>query len=193
MEANGFAVDIADTVEEAAALALEAIPSGASVGLGGSMTTREMKLPEKLSRLGHEIITHRHGMSREEALAKRREALTADVYIASPQAVTLDGKLVFVDMHANRSAAVSFGPPKVLLVAGFNKITFDEAAGILRARNVAAPINARRLGRKTPCAETGLCSDCDSPERICRVVEVMLKKPGSTEIRVILCAADMGY
>lgn len=193
LEANGFTAAIADTLKEAAALAVDAVPAGSTVGLGGSMSVRELCLAEMLSSRGHSIITPIQGTSREDALAKRREALSADVYLASPQAVTVDGKLIFVDMHANRTAAVSFGPSKVVLVAGFNKIAFDEAAGIFRARNVAAPINVRRLGRKTPCAETGLCSDCNSDGRICRVVEIMLKKPGSTELRVILCAEDMGY
>jgi hypothetical protein len=193
LEANGFTAVAADTLKDAASFAADAVPAGSTVGLGGSMSVRELGLAEMLSSRGHGIIMPLAGMSREDALAKRRAALSADVYLASPQAVTVDGKLIFVDMHANRTAAVSFGPSKVVLVAGFNKIAFDEAAGIFRARNVAAPINVRRLGRKTPCAETGLCSDCDSEGRICRVVEVILKKPGSTEICVVLCAQDLGY
>ena len=132
-------------------------------------------------------------MTKEEAGKSRIEAFTADFYLASPQAVTMDGKVIFLDHHANRSAAVSFGPGSVILPTGFNKIAFDESSGIFRAKNVAAPINCKRLNLKTPCAETGICTDCDSPSRICRVLEVMHKKPASIKVKIVLCVEEFGY
>jgi len=193
LEANGFKVYITDDKNECAGQVISLIPDNAVVGAGGSMSIRELKIIESLQKRGQRLIYHTPGMTREESLSKRREALLADIYLASPQSVTLDGKLIFLDSNANRSSAVTFGPRRVILVAGFNKITPDEISGIKRAREVAAPINARRLNLKTPCVQTGLCSDCDSGDRICRVLEIIMKKPSPTEIDVVLCAEELGY
>ena len=193
LESNGFRVYITDDKNECAGKIISLIQEDATVGIGGSMSIRELKIIETLQERGQRLVYHTPGMTREESLAKRREALLSDVYLASPQSVTLDGKLIFLDSNGNRSSAVTFGPKRVILVAGFNKITPDEISGIKRAREVAAPINARRLNLKTPCVQTGLCSDCDSADRICRVLEIIMKKPSPTEIDVVLCADDMGY
>lgn len=193
LKKNFFEVFVEDKKEDIPKRILELIPETASVGIGGSASVRELKIIEMLLARKQKLIYHAPDMTREEALRKRHEALSADCYLASPQAVSVDGKLVFIDMNANRSAAVSFGPQKVILVAGFNKITFDEQSALFRAKNIAAPINAKRLNLKTPCAETGFCADCNSEQRICRVVEIMHKKPASTEVVVILCREEFGY
>ncbi len=193
LEKNLFEVFVEDKKVDIPKRILDLIPPASSVGLGGSMSIRELKIIETLLEREQKLIYHTPNMTREESLKRRREALTSDYYLASPQAVSIDGKLVFIDMHANRSAAVSFGPRKVILVAGFNKISHDELSAVFRAKNIAAPINAKRLNVKTPCAQNGVCSDCESEQRICRVVEIMHKRPPSTDIAVILCPEDIGY
>ena len=193
LQSNGFEVYITDDKSDCLNKIVSLIPIDATVGIGGSMSLRELGLIEVLQKRSQRLVFHTPGMSRDEALAKRREALHSDIYLASPQSVTMDGKLIFLDSNANRSSAVSFGPRKVILVAGFNKITPDEASGIRRAKEVAAPINARRLNLKTPCVQTGICSDCNSVDRICRVLEIIMKRPAPTEINVILCLEDIGY
>jgi len=193
LESNGFKAHPCENKTDCADKIISLISSDAVVGIGGSMSVRELGIIDILNQRGQKLVYHTPGMPREEALAKRREALLSDVYIASPQSVTIDGKLIFLDSNANRSSAVSFGPKKVILIAGFNKIAPDETSGIRRAKEIAAPINARRLNLKTPCVQTGMCSDCNSPDRICRVLEIIMKKPSPTEMDVVLCVEDLGY
>jgi len=148
---------------------------------------------EALSRRGSLIIASKPGMSHEEALKVRRQSLNADVYLASPNAVTMDGKLLFVDKSGNRAAGMMFGPAKAIAVAGINKIVADEQAARRRVEALAGPVNAKRLSLATPCAETGACSDCGSGDRICNIAVTLLKKPSYTEYHVILIPEELGY
>lgn len=190
---NQFEVFVEYSNEDVVKRVLTLIPADASVGIGGSMSVRELKLIERLTERSQKLIYHTPAMSKEEANKKRIEAMSSDIYLASPQAISIDGKVVFLDSNANRTAAVSFGPKGVLLIAGFNKITFDEQSAIFRAKNIAAPINAKRLNLNTPCAQTGFCANCDSPQRICRVLEVFYKRPISTPVTIVLSAQELGY
>jgi hypothetical protein len=111
----------------------------------------------------------------------------------APNAITDDGKIVNTDGLGNRLAAFCFGPGKVIVIAGRNKITCDLDAAMERVRNVAAPINARRFGLTTPCVETGKCTDCDSPERICNLTLIIEKQHTKGRMKVILVNEDLGY
>jgi hypothetical protein len=115
------------------------------------------------------------------------------VYLASPQAVTLDGKLVFLDGNGNRCAAVTWGPGRLVLIAGANKLVPDQETGLWRSRNVAAIANNLRLEKENPCVTTGKCEDCSSPRRICNVVTLLWKKPAASDITVLLVNEDLGY
>jgi hypothetical protein len=123
-----------------------------------------------------------------------RRQLTCDLFLSGTNALTLSGELVNIDATGNRVAAMFFGPRKVIVVAGRNKLvdgTVHDA--IQRVKNRATPPNSRRLNFKTPCASTGFCSDCNSPDRLCRVTTVIDRKPRFTDVRVLVVNADLGF
>jgi L-lactate utilization protein LutB len=197
LERNGFDVKYYPTADEAVAGVLGMVPERASVGLGGSVTLREMGLVDALEARGVELADHwkarRDEASPEEVMAIRRRHLNSDVFITSTNAVTETGELVNIDGTGQRVAAMIFGPKKVVVVAGVNKITGDLEEGLWRASNVAAPMNARRLHPKTPCAETGECSDCVAPGRICGITTIIHRRPSKTPFTVVLVGEKLGY
>lgn len=197
LERNGFDVRFYPTAEEALAGVLELVPEGAKVGLGGSVTLREMGLVDALEARGVAVANHwkagREGASPEEVMEIRRAHINSDVFITSTNAVTETGELVNIDGTGQRVAAMIFGPGRVVVVAGVNKITGDLEEGLWRASNVAAPMNARRLHPKTPCAETGECSDCVAPGRICGITTIIHRRPSKTPFTVVLVGEKLGY
>ena len=194
---NGFEALYLPTVEEAVSKVVGMVPEGSIVGIGGSVTLREMGLLKALEERGVELADHwearKRGASGEEVMRIRRLHLNSDVFITSTNAITETGELINVDGTGQRVAAMIFGPKKVIVVAGVNKIVGDLDEGLWRASNVASPMNAKRLSRKTPCAKTGECSDCDSPERICNITTVIHRRPRSTDLTVILVGKELGY
>ncbi len=194
---NGFEALYLPTVEEAVSKVVGMVPEGSIVGIGGSVTLREMGLLKALEERGVEQADHwearKRGASGEEVMRIRRLHLNSDVFITSTNAITETGELINVDGTGQRVAAMIFGPKKVIVVAGVNKIVGDLDEGLWRASNVASPMNAKRLSRKTPCAKTGECSDCDSPERICNITTVIHRRPRSTDLTVILVGEELGY
>ena len=108
-------------------------------------------------------------------------------------AITMNGELVNIDGAGNRVNSTTFGPGKVIIVAGYNKIVEDVQEAVKRIKNVAAPINARRLNIDVPCAKLGKCVDCDSPNRICRVVMIHERRPSFTDMLIILVGEELGY
>ena len=165
---------------------------GETVGIGGSVTIREMGLAPRLAE-HNRVIWHwapPEGMTREEALT---EAGRTSVYLSSVNAIAESGEIVNIDGTGNRVSATLYGPRRVYLIAGINKIAEDEAAAITRARNVAAPKNAVKLGRHTPCATAGRCLDCRSPERICRALVVLWAAPRGAEYEVVIIGEELGF
>ena len=186
LEARGYTVKVFATAAEAAVY-LNSEIDGKSVGIGGSKTIQDMGLYETLS--AHNEV-HWHWVSGPEAHAK---ASTADVYLTSANGLTEAGEIINIDGAGNRVASTLFGHPKVYFVIGKNKLapTYEEA--LWRVRNVAAPKNAQRLGKKTPCAVKGdRCYDCKSPERICRGLVVHWGPMMGKEAEVILVDEDLG-
>jgi len=171
------------------------IPQGATVFRCGSITTVNMGLWEELDNLsGVEVINpYQPGLPPEESLALRRKGMTADVMIASSNAVTLDGRLVNLDGMGNRVAAMTFGPHKVILVVGMNKVSPDLESAMARVKHYAGPVNAIRLGVNTPCVTTGLCTDCKSPQRICNMWSIIEGHMIKGRIHVKLIGESLGY
>ena len=192
LERNGFQTFFVSTRAEALDKVLSLIPTHANVGIGGSVTLREIDLIDALASRGNTVFQH-WSQPEENLRAIMMKQLNSDVFLASSNAVTEDGRLVNIDKAGNRVAAMIFGPRKVILVIGVNKIVKNLEEGILRARNVAAPMNARRRGDKTPCATTGVCTDCETPDRLCRVITIMEKKPSRTDVAVILVGEELGF
>ncbi|MBC7247974.1 MAG: lactate utilization protein [Actinobacteria bacterium] len=172
--------------EEAVRAVLEAVPDDAPVGCGGSWTVRQLGILESLRERGNRVLAHEAGMDLEEAMRVRREALTCPVYLSSANALTLRGEIVNVDGIGNRVAGISFGPAKVIIVAGYNKIVEDLEAAMQRIREVAAPANAIRYNLDTPCVEKGRCVDCNRPANICRITTIISRRPMMTDFKVFL-------
>ena len=192
---RGFDVTCCATGAEAAALVKDLAADSASIGFGGSMTIAALGLAETLVAAGKEIWRHGDPKWRpEEKMGVMRRELTCDLFLTSANALTADGRLVNIDGNGNRVAASIFGPGRVVFVVGRNKIVdggIDEA--IARIKREACPPNCRRLNRRTPCAATGVCADCSSPDRICSVTVVMDRRPSKTDVRVLLVDEDLGY
>jgi hypothetical protein len=171
------------------------IPEGASVYRCGSMTTVEIGLWERISERPRIAIINPYqpGLSVEQAMELRRQGMMADVMVASSNAVTLDGKLVNLDATGNRIAAMAFGPKKVILVVGMNKVAPDLESAMARVKHYAAPVNVMRIGFKNPCGETGLCSDCKSPQRICNMWSIIEGHMVKGRIHVKLVGENLGY
>ena len=166
---------------------------GKTVGLGGSVTIRQMNLFPILSK-HNTVYWHDEKPSDMSVIETRTAASRAEIYISSVNGISEDGEIVNIDNTGNRVAAISYGPNKVYLLVGVNKVTSSLDTAIYRARNIAAPLNAQRLKRKTPCAVKGdKCYDCKSPERICRNLSVLWNRPVGAEYEVILINEELGY
>jgi L-lactate utilization protein LutB len=194
LQANGFEAAYASTRTDAVTKVLNRVPKDALIGIGGSITVRELGLLDALRRRGHWVAEHwARDLTPDERMAFRRQQLTSDVFLTSSNAITEAGQLVNIDGVGNRVAAMIFGPKKVIVVAGVNKIVTDLEDALDRVHNVASPLNAKRLTRKTPCAVTGQCTDCQSPDRICNVTTILHRKPALTDVTVLLVGDDLGY
>ncbi len=191
LEKNGFTVSVFATGEEAAAYLNEQIDQR-TVGMGGSMTIAELGLRESLSR--HNVVFS-HGFTPAPPAQVQQLAAGAEVYLLSANGIAGDtGEILNIDGTGNRVSSSLYGHRKVYLLAGRNKISPNFHSALQRVRNVVAPKNAQRLGRKTPCAARGdRCYDCDSPERICRGLVVLYKKMGSMDMEVVLVDQELGY
>lgn len=189
----GYGLTIADTTAEAAEAALALIPEQSTVGLGGSVTLDELGIVERIRNGPWKLIDRYRTKSWDERMQRYREALDADVFVTGVNAITNQGWLVDMDSSGNRVAATIFGPRKVIVVAGANKIVEGLDEAFSRIREIA-PMNCRRLGHKTPCAETGSCADCEIAESMCNYVGIVrtgLKENG--RFHLVLVAESLGF
>lgn len=185
LEDNGFATSYFETAEEAARY-LDGKLDGKTIGIGGSMTAQQMGLDKLLP--SHNTV-HWHWLG-----GTAQDAAKAQVYISSVNGLAETGEIVNIDGTGNRVVGTICGHEALYLLVGVNKIAPDYDQALWRARNIAAPKNAQRLGRNTPCAAKGdRCYDCKSPERICRALVVYWEKPGSMDMEVVLVDEDLGY
>ncbi|MBQ5672141.1 MAG: lactate utilization protein [Oscillospiraceae bacterium] len=191
LERNGFVVSYYETAAEAKDALVAAI-NGKTVGFGGSCTLRDMGLFEALSE-NNQVFWHWKQQPINEARAK---ANAADVYLTSLNGVAETGELINIDGDGNRLAATTFGDKKVYFVIGVNKIAPDFHSALDRARNIAAPLNARRLNKETPCAmgKEVKCYNCQSPNRICKGITILERKLGGvSEMEVMIINEELGY
>ena len=182
------------TAEEAVAKALELIPREDTVSWGGAMTMDELGLKQRLAQEGYTLLDRDTANTPEEKQAIMRQALTCGTFLMSSNAISKDGQLVNIDGMGNRVAAMCFGPRQVVVIAGMNKVTGSLEAAMDRARNVAAPINAKRFaGLQTPCYKAGLCGDCLSADCICSQIVITRTSRNKGRIKIILVGESLGF
>lgn len=194
LENNGFATALFETRAAAVEFLLEEARPAQTIGFGGSMTLAELGIARSLEGTGKTLLIHGRP---EFTAAERRQVmcqqLTCDLFLSGTNAVTRNGMLVNIDATGNRVGAISFGPGKVWVVAGVNKIVPNLDSALKRIKERVSPPNARRLGYKTPCATTGICAECNSPDRICRITTIIERCPRITALGVCLINEDLGY
>jgi len=191
---NNFTAKYFQDRETAIREIIALIPEKSSIGVGGSWTIQQLGLLELLENQGHEILNHnKPGLTAEEILETRRRQLVCDVFLTSTNAVTMDGKLVNTDGVGNRVAAMTFGPKKVIVIAGTNKIVENVEQADHRIKSVAAPLNNKRLNKPNPCVKTNMCMDCQSPSRICNITTIISKRPVLTDFHIALIGEELGF
>ncbi|MCX7910424.1 MAG: lactate utilization protein [Endomicrobia bacterium] len=190
---NGFKCEIFDDLATTKQYIINLIGKNKTVGIGGSQTINMLDIIDDLKNNNNKIITHSPEMDKDTKMEIWKQAQYSDFYLASPQSITLNGEVVFLDAYGNRVSSCIIGPKKVILICGINKITNDLNTAIWRTRNVAAVINNIRLKKPNPCVTTNTCQDCNSSTRICNVLVVLYKKPNYTDYEIILTNFSLGY
>ena len=192
MKKRHFDAYYCSTAAEAVEKALELIPKTDSVSWGGVMTVDELGLKQRLAQEGYTLIDRDTAKDPAEKQALMHQALSCGTFLMSSNAITKDGQLVNIDGMGNRVAALCFGPRQVIVVAGMNKVAGDLDSAMSRARHIAAPANVQRFDVKTPCAVTGQCGNCTSPDCCCaQIVTTRFSKiPG--RIKVVLVGEELG-
>ncbi len=190
LESRNMSGYYAASKEAALKTALSLIPEGSSVTMGGAMSAHEIGLVSALKEGNYNFIDREEYEDKREAML---QAYDADVFLSSTNAITEDGVLVNIDGTANRVSAIAYGPKKVVFIVGMNKVCDDVDGAMKRARNVAAPINAQRFVKNTPCAKTGSCMDCKSPESICCQFLITRYSRFKDRIHVILVNDNLGF
>jgi hypothetical protein len=194
LKRNNFRASFLATGAEAAEYILREAADAQSIGFGGSLSVADLKLTQPLLDAGKELLNHGvAGLTPEQKKTVMRRQQSCDLFLSGTNAVTTGGSLVNIDGVGNRVSAMIYGPEKIIILAGRNKIVEgDIGEALQRIHNESAPPNAKRLDKKTPCAQSGFCCDCDSPERICRVITVIERKPSASDIHVLVVNEDMG-
>jgi hypothetical protein len=181
------------TREEALTKALELIPEGSSVGWGGALSAQQIGLIDAVRTGNYCAIDRDNAATQEERLAKMKECLTADVFLSGANALSMDGQMVNIDGAGNRLAAVIYGPERVIVIAGMNKVVDTLEDAIHRARTVAAPMNKQRFPAQTPCEVTGTCGDCKAEGCICNQILVTRHCRPVGRIKFILVGEELGF
>lgn len=194
LEKNNYEVYVVERVKDAAKKIEDIIEKGSKVSFGGSISILESGVLDILRNGQYDLLDrYKEGLTNEDIGELFRKSFFADYYITGTNALTENGELVNLDGNGNRVAAMIFGPKKVIVIAGINKITKDLDEAYVRVRNTAAPINAKRLDKKTPCSQLGRCIDCSSPERICNHMVVSYRQNTKGRGIVIIVKEEIGY
>lgn len=194
LQKNNFDARYFSKASEALQEFWKMVPEGATIGTGGSITLNQIGFYEEVQKRQVKLLNpFAKGLSPEEAEKVRRQIFTADLFVCSSNAITEDGELYNIDATGNRVGAMFFGPRKVVLFCGTNKIVKDITDAENRVQEWVSPMNVKRLGSKTPCAQTGECSDCSSPDRICNIYVVLAKKPRRTDFTVFMIGEPLGF
>lgn len=192
LQKKGFKAQYVETAQNALEYLLKNIPAKASVGIGGSVTIQETGAYDALVKRGNEVYWHWQ-VPREKMFETREKANKADAYLCSANAASIDGIFYNIDGAGNRVAAISYGKNPLFIVMSENKIMPDEKTAMNRIKEIACPLNAKRLKLNTPCAITGKCTDCSSPDRFCNVTCILQRPTGGREVHVIVVKEKLGF
>jgi L-lactate utilization protein LutB len=190
---NGFKARFFETADAARAALVDSIDPAETVATGGSMTIKGMGIKEALAAKGIKLLSHNDASSPEEKAAIFKAAAVTDVYLSSINALTADGVILNIDATGNRVSSTVFGHKRVCYIAGVNKITRNLQEALVRLKNVATPLNAKRLQRNTPCAATGKCENCNAADRLCRATVIIERPLFGAESAVFLINETLGY
>lgn len=190
---RGFRFTQFETPSEALTYISELIPDGSSIGFGGSKTVSEIGLLPFLQNKNTYTLLHRDLFDAKNHEALFRKMHVADWYITSTNAISVSGDLINIDGRANRVAAMLNGPKNILVICGINKIVKSIDEGIQRVRDVASPLNCRRLNKKTPCAVTGKCAHCNSPDTICNATVIQHHPTIGSNVYIVLINKNLGF
>lgn len=194
LQKHGFEAQFFQTREEAVRFMANEAENCQTIGVGGSKTVRALGILELLEAAGKTVYNNwKIQPGTPEELQCRKLQMTTDLFLSSANAVTMTGEIVNKEASGNRTNSMTFGPPHVIIIVGRNKIVPDLEAAFDRIETLAGPVRAMSMRRKTPCVETGICMDCDSPERICCITSILHRKPFFTRISVAILDEDLGY
>ena len=193
MEKKNLEAYYCATSAEAVEKALSLMPEGASITWGGSESIKECGLMDAIKNANYELIDRTDAKTPEEDRIMYSRQVMADFFLMSSNAITIDGELVNIDGRANRVSLLCWGPQNVIVIAGMNKIASDVESAIQRVRDAAAPPNTVRLNKNTPCAQTGRCGNCYSPDCICSQIVITRRSSTPKRIKVILVGEELGY
>ena len=193
MEKKNLEAYYCATSKEAVEKALSLMPEGSSITWGGSESIKECGLMDAIKRANYELIDRADAKTPEEDRIMYSRQVMADFFLMSSNAITIDGELVNIDGRANRVSLLCWGPQNVIVIAGMNKIASDVESAIQRVRDAAAPPNTVRLNKNTPCAQTGRCGNCYSPDCICSQIVITRRSSTPKRIKVILVGEELGY
>ncbi|HWQ74112.1 MAG TPA: lactate utilization protein [Syntrophomonas sp.] len=192
LQKNEFTAVYCANREEAISYILNEAKSASSVGLGGSLTLQELGIVPLLQEMSKEIIQNSKTLTEEERRQVGRRMFCSDLFLSSSNALTLNGFLVNIDGTGNRVASLIFGPAKVIVVLGRNKIVENTELALKRIKEFAVPANSRKNGTKNPCAGTGFCIDCQTPSRSCRITVILERKPRLQDFHVLVVNETLG-
>lgn len=193
LEEKGYDVHYADNVEEAKKIVLDMVPENSIIGLGGSITIGETGLVDSFREGNYQLIDRYNQPTKDAMFEAYREALHSDYFISGTNAITRNGELVNVDCSGNRVAAMIYGPKRVIVVTGANKVvdTLDDA--FKRIKEIA-PLNCKRFNSTAPCVESGICTDCDDPQRMCNYTTVIHNgRKFEGRISIVLIGEKLGF
>ena len=191
---RGFLAEYAENSQAANQRVLELTADAESIGMGGSVTLYKTGIQDALEEAGHTIYGAAYAAAKGQDPAEAvKQGLFADVYMSSSNAITEDGTLLNIDGMGNRVAGLIFGPQKIIVVAGRNKLAANESAAMERIKTISCPMNGKRLKKQLPCALTGKCSDCRSADRMCRVTVKHEAPTRGKEFHIIIVNEELGY
>ncbi len=190
LENHGYVVNVLEKGENVGCVIKKYISKDDIIAGGGSVTVESLGVYEKLHADGYDVLCMREGITRDESIEIGKQAT---VFITSTNAISEAGEFVNIDGRGNRVSQMAYGASKIFYIFGENKITKDLASAVDRVRNVASPLNAKRLNKKTPCVVDLKCHDCNSPDRICKAMLISNRPTSAQTAHVIIIKDSLGY